>query len=82
MTARLLKLENRAVLRLSGSETIPFLNGLVTNEVSNVKDGAVYGALLTPQGKYMFDMIIVKDGDDLLLDIEAKRKPALMQRLG
>jgi folate-binding protein YgfZ len=81
MTTRILKLENRAVLRLSGAETVSFLNGLVTNDVELVKDGAVYGALLTPQGKFLFDMIIVADGDDLLLDIEAERKPQLLQRL-
>jgi len=81
MAARLLKLSNRAVLRLSGSEVISFLDGLVTNDVKSVKDGPVYAGLLTPQGKFLFDMIIIADGDDLLLDIEAERKPQLMQRL-
>jgi len=81
MTAQILHLENRAVLRLSGGENMSFLNGLVTNDAMKVADGAVYAALLTPQGKFLFDMIIVADGDDLLLDIEAARKPQLMQRL-
>ena len=81
MTAQILHLENRAVLRLLGSENMSFLNGLVTNDVMKVADGAVYAALLTPQGKFLFDMIIIADGDDLLLDIEAARKPQLMQRL-
>jgi len=82
MPAQILKLENRAVLRLSGSETSDFLQGLVTNDVMDAAEGnAVYGALLTPQGKFLFDMIIVADGDDLLLDIEAERKTQLMQRL-
>lgn len=81
MSARVLELSNRAVLRLSGSEVINFLNGLVTNEIEKIADDACYAALLTPQGKFLFDMIIVKDGDDLLLDVEAERKPQLMQRL-
>jgi tRNA-modifying protein YgfZ len=86
MTAQILKLENRAVLRLKGADIRDFLQGLVTNDVMLAAPGkAIYAALLTPQGKFMFDMIIVAtgsgDGDDLLLDIEADRKPQLMQRL-
>jgi len=82
MTTQVLKLENRAVLRLSGGDTRDFLQGLITNDVADAVGGdAIYAGLLTPQGKYMFDMIIVADGDDLLLDIEAARKPQLMQRL-
>jgi len=82
MTAQILKLENRAVLRLAGAETRSFLQGLITSDIDAVSEGnALYAALLTPQGKFLFDMIIVADGDDLLLDVEADRKPQLMQRL-
>jgi len=82
MTAQIIKLENRAILRLSGSEVRDFLQGLITSDVADISKGnALYAGLLTPQGKFLFDMIIVVDGDDLLLDIEAARKPQLMQRL-
>lgn len=82
MTAKALKLDSRAVLRLSGTETRKFLQGLVTNDVTATAPGkAVYAALLTPQGKFMYDMIIMADGDDLLLDIEAERKDDLLRRL-
>lgn len=82
MTIQLLQLENRAVIRIAGSEAINFLQGLVTNDVDNVSEGqAIYAAMLTPQGKFMFDMIIIKDGETLLLDIEAARKPDLLRRL-
>ncbi len=82
MTSSLLKLENRAVIRLSGPDSRDLLQGLVTNDVTAARDGdAVYAALLTPQGKFMFDMIIAADGDDLLLDVEAARKGDLLRRL-
>lgn len=82
MTAQLLRLENRAVIRVSGTEAKSFLQGLVTNDVELVSaDQAIYAAMLTPQGKFLFDMIIVEDGDSLLLDIEASRKPDLLRRL-
>jgi len=81
MTAKLLQLQNRVVLRLSGSETVSFLNGIVTNDIEKTTEGPVYAGLLTPQGKFLFDMIAVADGADILLDIEAARKPQLLQRL-
>lgn len=82
MTAQLLHLENRAVIRVSGPESRSFLQGLVTNDVDVVSAGsAVYAAMLTPQGKFLFDMIIVEDGSDLLLDVEAERKTDLLRRL-
>ena len=82
MTAQLLHLENRAVIRVSGPESKSFLQGLVTNDVDAVStDCAVYAAMLTPQGKFLFDMIIVEDEADLLLDVEAERKTDLLRRL-
>jgi folate-binding protein YgfZ len=82
MTSRALHLENRAVIRLSGADVRKFLQGLVTNDVMKAAAGVgVYAALLTPQGKFMYDMIIMADGADLLLDIEAARKDELIRRL-
>lgn len=80
--AEVLRLENRGVISLSGPDTRSLLQGLITNDIENVADGApVYAGLLTPQGKFLFDMIIVQDGDGLLLDVEADRKPDLIRRL-
>ncbi len=82
MTDRALHLENRAVIRLRGADARKFLQGLVTNDVMKaVGNTGVYAALLTPQGKFMYDMIILADGDDLLLDVEAARKDELVRRL-
>ncbi|NVJ71027.1 MAG: folate-binding protein YgfZ [Alphaproteobacteria bacterium] len=82
MTVAMLKLEARGVIRLKGPEARSFLQGIVTNDVMKADaETAVYAALLTPQGKFLFDMMIVSDGDDLLLDVEAARKPDLMRRL-
>lgn len=80
--ARLLKLENRGVIRLSGPDSRSLLQGLITNDIEIVgADTAVYAGLLTPQGKFLFDLIIIADGEDLLLDVEASRKTDLIRRL-
>lgn len=77
-----LHLERRGVLRLSGKDCRTLLQGLITNDLRKLGPRApLYAALLTPQGKYLFDFFILEDGDDLLLDCEADRKDALIQRL-
>lgn len=78
----LLKLDSRAVIRLSGPDSRSLMQGLITNDIETLSShNALYAGLLTPQGKFLFDMIIVLEGDDLLLDVEAARKPDLMRRL-
>ncbi len=77
-----LHLERRGVLRLSGKDCRTLLQGLITNDLGKLGPGApFYAALLTPQGKYLFDFFMIEDGDDLLLDCEGDRKDALIQRL-
>lgn len=73
--------EKRAVLRVSGADAAGFLQGLVTNDVTRLKDGLVYAAMLTPQGKYMADFFLVPDGGDVLIDADADQAPGLLQRL-
>jgi tRNA-modifying protein YgfZ len=73
---------DRAVLRLSGTEVRDFLQGLVTNDVMAVEEGAPrWAGLLTPQGKALFDFILWADGEDILIDCEASEADALVRRL-
>ncbi len=73
--------KSRQLLRISGSDGQSFLQGLVTNDVARLGDGPLYAALLSAQGKYMFDFFLTADGDGILLDVAAERAPALAQRL-
>lgn len=75
-------LRQRGILAISGDEARPFLQGLISNDIERVTaERAIYAALLTPQGKYLFDFMIVQQGERLLLDTEAGRLAALIQRL-
>jgi folate-binding protein YgfZ len=80
---RCVALANRGVLRLAGEDVQGFLQGLVSNDVSLLaRDRSLYAALLTPQGKYLFDFLLLEAGDgSILLDAERDRLPALRQRL-
>jgi hypothetical protein len=73
---------NRAVFRISGGDGSDFLQGLVSNDVRRLKDGLVYAALLTPQGKYLADFFLVPDGEAVLLDVCESMAAGLVQRLG
>jgi len=72
-------LADRAVVRLSGEDVRPFLQGLVTQDVSGQLP--VWAGLLTAQGKCLFDFLIWPDGDDLLLDCEKEAAADLVKRL-
>ena len=54
-------LADRGVVSVTGSDSAGFLQGLLTNDVEKLAPGeARYAALLTPQGKILFDMIAVR----------------------
>lgn len=78
------QLKSRAIVRLArtedGEDVRAFLQGLVTNDVSG--ELPVYAALLSAQGKAMFDFL-VWDGSDgaILLDCEAGSADDLAKRL-
>ena len=77
----------RSVLRMAGTDVRDVLQNVVTNDLGRVAPGrAVYAALLTPQGKYLFDFLLLERPDDsqdgaLLIDCAADRAEALAQRL-
>lgn len=80
-------LPDRALLQVSGPDAVEFLNALVSNDVATGvgPDGlkpAAYAALLTPQGKFLHDILIVTvDANTLLLDVAADRVADLKRRL-
>jgi tRNA-modifying protein YgfZ len=75
-------LDDRAVLRLVGDATKPFLQGLVTQDVADLSAGtARYGALLSPQGKILADFFIADTGDAVLIDVPASAASDLVRRL-
>ncbi len=78
----LIPLADRGVIGLAGEDARAFLQGLISNDIARVAPGrAIYAALLTPQGKFLFDFLIAEAADGLLLDVEAHRAADLARRL-
>jgi hypothetical protein len=75
-------LEDRAVIAVAGAEARSFLQGLTTNDVEQIAPGkGVYAALLTPQGKILFDFFLVEGDGAILVDCPAASHQALVKRL-
>ncbi|MDP3959532.1 MAG: folate-binding protein [Pseudorhodobacter sp.] len=74
---------DRRLMTLTGADALPFLQGLVSNDVLPLArgPGMVWAALLTPQGKYLTDFFAVSDGDALLLDLPEALADATLRRL-
>jgi hypothetical protein len=76
------ELSGRGVLEVTGEDRVAFLQGLVTNDVSKVTaERAVFAALLTAQGRYLFDFFIFAMGEALYLETESARLSDLQRRL-
>jgi hypothetical protein len=87
MTKQASLLEDRGIIRVTGEDAATFLQGLLTNDVKKLIPGeARYAGLLTPQGKILFDMIVVRipsgSGAAFLVDCAAVQASDLARRLG
>ena len=66
-------LEDRGLLYINGDDVKEFLQNIITNNIENVsEDRSCFSALLTPQGKYLYDFIIIKHKSGYFLDCEKK----------
>jgi folate-binding protein YgfZ len=79
-------LPERTVLRISSEDARHFLHNLVTSDVETLKTGeACFAALLTPQGKILFDFFVTavadSEGGGFLLDVSKALAAELLKRL-
>ena len=75
-------LEQRSVLKVDGPDARPFLQGLISNDVTKVTPGhSLYATLLTAQGRFLHDFFIVEHDDALLLELAHARRDDLAKRL-
>ena len=74
-------LTDRAAISISGPDWRGFLQGLITQDVETLEVGeARFAALLTPQGRLLFDLFLIGRKDGCLVDCQADRREALIGR--
>ncbi len=75
-------LEDRGILYISGSDANEFLQNLITNDIYKVNDkNSCYASLLTPQGKFLYDFIVVKHKNGFFLDCEKSISEELYKKI-
>lgn len=76
------RLDDRAIVSVAGKDAEDLLQGLITTDIDALTpDEARPGALLTPQGKILFDFMISRDGDGFRLETAADQAEAFLKRL-
>ena len=75
-------LEDRGILFVNGLDAKEFLQNLVTNDINNVDNSnSCFASLLTPQGKFLFDFLIIKHKSGYFIDCEKKQVDNLFKKL-
>ena len=75
-------LEDRSILYINGEDSKDFLQNLISNDINKVsEDNSCFASLLTPQGKFLYEFIIVKHKSGYLLDCEKRQADGLFKQL-
>ena len=79
---RIAVLPDRGVVSVSGEDARKLLQGIVTNDMELLDTRpAIFAGLLSPQGKVLFDFLVLHDANRLLLDVASDQVAALIERL-
>ena len=64
-------LEDRGILFIDGADVKDFLQNIITNDINKVTENrSCFASLLSPQGKFLFDFIIIKHKNGYFIDCE------------
>ncbi|XZG71513.1 CAF17-like 4Fe-4S cluster assembly/insertion protein YgfZ [Chitinibacteraceae bacterium HSL-7] len=80
--AVMIPLSDHALIRFSGEESQSFLNGQLSSDVRALEDlSAQLSSYSTPKGRMLASFVVLRDGDDYLLQLAADIAPAIQKRL-
>jgi hypothetical protein len=75
-------LDDRAILYLNGEDTKEFLQNLISNDINKVNhSNSCFSSLLSPQGKFLYEFIIIKHKSGYLIDCEKPQADGLFKQL-
>ena len=75
-------LENRGLISITGDDAKEYLQNIITNDINKVsKSSSLFAALLSPQGKYLFEFFIIKSNNGYYLDCDNKFTKELLINL-
>ncbi|WP_295556288.1 folate-binding protein [uncultured Hyphomicrobium sp.] len=75
-------LDDRGAVAVVGADAEKLLGGLITNDMARLAETpALYAALLSPQGKVLFDFFVVRTAEGFLLETAREKAEGLVKRL-
>ena len=75
-------LKDRAILYVNGQDTRDFLQNLISNDINKVTDSSsCFASLLTPQGKFLYEFIVVKHKSGFFIDCEKSQSEEILKQL-
>ena len=75
-------LENRGLISIIGEDAREYLQNIITNDIDKVsRSSSIFSALLSPQGKYLFDFFVIKNERGYLLDCDGNSVKSLIDNL-
>ena len=75
-------LDDRAILYLNGEDIKEFLQNLISNDINKVSEtNTCFTSLLSPQGKFLYEFIIIKHKSGYLIDCEKSQADGLYKQL-
>ena len=75
-------LEDRAILYINGLDAKDFLQNLISNDINKVSDSSsCFASLLTPQGKFLYEFIVVKHKSGYFIDCEKSQSEEIFKQL-
>ena len=75
-------LEDRGILYINGANAKEFLQNLISNDINKVDESnSCFSSLLSPQGKFLFEFLIIKHKSGFFLDCEKEQIDELFRQL-
>jgi len=75
-------LKDRAILYVNGQDAKDFLQNLISNDINKVTDNSsCFASLLTPQGKFLYEFIVVKHKSGFFIDCEKAQSEEILKQL-
>ena len=75
-------LEDRGIIYINGEDAFAYLQNIISNDLNKVTDNqSCFSYLLTPQGKYLFEFIIIKHKNGYFLDCPKYQIENLIKQL-
>ncbi len=75
-------LKERGIISISGDDTLEFLQNIITNDITKVNlENSIFSAILSPQGKYLFEFFVVYFDENYFLDCHSSSTKGLMDHL-